>query len=444
MNISIVGTGYVGLVTGTCLADMGHNVHCIDINKDKIENLNNGIIPIYEPGLEELITKNVQAQKLFFTTNYEVLEYADAVFSAVGTPPDEDGSADLQYVLAVAKEFAKNIKKHSLIITKSTVPVGTAEKVRKVIIDTLKERGEEIEFDVVSNPEFLKEGTALEDFMNPDRIVIGCDSDYAKMIMQSIYKKFPDEKLVFTTIPSAEMIKYAANSMLAVRISFINDIANLCDKVGANIEDVAKGIGLDSRIGPKFLQAGCGYGGSCFPKDVKALIKTGEKNDVVMNVIKAAEKTNEIQKHILYKKLYNAVAKVDYPIKTIAILGTAFKANTDDMREATSIVFVNDLLNDDKKLGPFDKIKIYDPVALNEAKRHIGESNEKIEYCEELDKAIIDSDAIVIITDWKQIKDMSLDVVKRLMNGNIIVDGRNVFDRNKVESLDFIYEAIGK
>ena len=444
MNISIVGTGYVGLVTGTCLADMGHNVHCIDINKDKIENLNNGIIPIYEPGLEELITKNVQAQKLFFTTNYEVLEYADAVFSAVGTPSDEDGSADLQYVLAVAKEFAKNIKKHSLIITKSTVPVGTAEKVRKVVIDTLKERGEEIEFDVVSNPEFLKEGTALEDFMNPDRIVIGCDSDYAKMIMQSIYKKFPDEKLVFTTIPSAEMIKYAANSMLAVRISFINDIANLCDKVGANIEDVAKGIGLDSRIGPKFLQAGCGYGGSCFPKDVKALIKTGEKNNVVMNVIKAAEKTNEIQKHILYKKLYNAVAKVDYPIKTIAILGTAFKANTDDMREATSIVFVNDLLNDDKKLGPFDKIKIYDPVALNEAKRRIGESNEKIEYCEELDKAIIDSDAIVIVTDWKQIKEMSLDVVKRLMKGNIIVDGRNVFDRNKVESLDFIYEAIGK
>ena len=444
MNISIVGTGYVGLVTGTCLADMGHNVHCIDINKDKIENLNNGIIPIYEPGLEELITKNVQAQKLFFTTNYEVLEYADAVFSAVGTPSDEDGSADLQYVLAVAKEFAKNIKKHSLIITKSTVPVGTAEKVRKVVIDTLKERGEEIEFDVVSNPEFLKEGTALEDFMNPDRIVIGCDSDYAKMIMQSIYKKFPDEKLVFTTIPSAEMIKYAANSMLAVRISFINDIANLCDKVGANIEDVAKGIGLDSRIGPKFLQAGCGYGGSCFPKDVKALIKTGDKNDVDMNVIKAAEKTNEIQKHILYKKLYNAVAKVDYPIKTITILGTAFKANTDDMREATSIVFVNDLLNDDKKLGPFDKIKIYDPIALNEAKRRIGESNEKIEYCEELDKAIIDSDAIVIVTDWKQIKEMSLDVVKRLMKGNIIVDGRNVFDRNKVESLDFIYEAIGK
>ena len=444
MNIAIVGTGYVGLVTGTCLADMGHNVHCIDINKEKIENLNNGIIPIYEPGLEELIVKNVQSKKLFFTTDYKVLEYADAVFSAVGTPPDEDGSADLQYVLAVAKEFAKNIKKHSIIITKSTVPVGTAEKVRKVIIDTLKERGEEIEFDVVSNPEFLKEGTALEDFTNPERIVIGRDSDYAEMVMRSIYKKFPDEKLVFTTIPSAEMIKYAANSMLAVRISFMNDIANLCDKVGANVEDVAKGIGLDSRIGPKFLQAGCGYGGSCFPKDVKALIKTGEQNNVVMNVIKAAETTNELQKHVLYKKLYTAAAKVNYPIKNIAVLGTAFKADTDDMREATSIVFINDLLNDNKKIGPFDKIKIYDPIALNEAKRRIGESNEKIEYCKELDKAIINADAIVIVTDWKQIKEISLDVVKRLMNGNIIIDGRNVFDRTIVESLQFTYEAIGK
>ena len=444
MNISIVGTGYVGLVTGTCLADMGHNVHCIDINKDKIANLNNGIIPIYEPGLEELITKNVQAQKLFFTTNYEVLEYADAVFSAVGTPPDEDGSADLQYVLAVAKEFAKNIKKHSLIITKSTVPVGTAEKVRKVVIDTLKERGEEIEFDVVSNPEFLKEGNAVNDFMNPDRIIIGCDSDYAKMVMQSIYKKFDDDKLVFTTIPSAEMIKYAANAMLATRISFINDIANLCDKIGANVEDVAKGIGLDTRIGPKFLQAGCGYGGSCFPKDVKALIKTGEQNNVSMNVIKAAEKTNNEQKHILYSKLYKAASKVDYPIKNIAILGTAFKANTNDMREATSIVFINDLLNDDTKLGPFNKIRIYDPIALNEAKRRIGESNDKIEYCDEIDKAIIDSDAVIIVTDWKQIKDTSLNVIKRLMNGNIIVDGRNIFNRNEVESLEFIYEAIGK
>jgi len=444
MNISIVGTGYVGLVTGTCFAEMGHNVHCIDINKEKIYRLNNGIIPIYEPGLEELIKKNVQADKLFFDNDYKSIEYADAVFSAVGTPPDEDGSADLQYVLAVAKEFAKYIKKHSLIITKSTVPVGTAEKVRKVVQDTLKELNKEVEFEVVSNPEFLKEGSAIEDFMNPDRIVIGCDMEYSKMIMQSIYKKFPDEKLVFTTIPSAEMIKYAANSMLAVRISFMNDIANLCDKVGANVEDVAKGIGMDSRIGPKFLQAGCGYGGSCFPKDVKALIKTGEQNNVDMKVIKAAEATNNSQKHILYDKLYKASSRVDYQIKNITILGTAFKPNTDDMREATSIVCLNDLLNDNQKLGPFDKIKIYDPIALGEAKRIMGESNEKIEYYNELDKAIIDADAIIIVTEWKQIKEMSLEVAKKLMRGNIIIDGRNIFNRKELEKLEFIYEAIGK
>lgn len=444
MNITIVGTGYVGLVTGTCLAETGHNVHCVDINKEKIENLNKGIIPIYEPGLEELVLKNVNAQKLFFDNDYRSIEYADAVFSAVGTPPDEDGSADLQYVLAVAKEFAKNIKKHSLIITKSTVPVGTAEKVREVVLNTLGERGEYVDFEVVSNPEFLKEGSAIDDFMNPDRIVIGCDSEYAKMIMQSIYKKFDDDKLIFTSIPSAEMIKYAANSMLAVRISFMNDIANLCDKVHANVEDVAKGIGLDSRIGPKFLNAGCGYGGSCFPKDVKALIKTGEQNKVTMSVIQAAEDVNNMQKHILYRKLYNATSRVDYPVKTIAILGTAFKPDTDDMREATSIVFVNDLLNDDAKIGPFDKIKIYDPIALDEAKRRIGITNEKIEYCQELDQAVLDADAIVIVTEWEQIKNMSLDVVKRLMKGNIIVDGRNVFDRAHVELLEFIYEAIGK
>ena len=444
MTISIIGTGYVGLVTGTCLAENGHTVYCIDIDKKKIDNLNNGIIPIYEPGLDELISKNTKAEKLFFHNDYKSIEYSDAVFSAVGTPPDEDGSADLKYVLSVAKEFAKNIKKHSLIITKSTVPVGTAEKVRKVIEDTLKELDKEVEFEVVSNPEFLKEGSAIEDFMNPDRIIIGCDSDYSKMIMESIYKKFPEEKLIFTTIQSAEMIKYAANAMLAVRISFINDIANLCDKTGANVEDVAKGIGMDSRIGPKFLQAGCGYGGSCFPKDVKALIKTGEQNNVSMNVIKAAEVTNESQKHILYNKLYKASSKVDYSIKNITILGTSFKPNTDDMREASSIVFVNDLLNDNQKLGPFDKIKIYDPIALNEAKRIIGESNEKIEYCNNIDNAIIDADAIVIITEWDQIKNISLEVVKKLMKGNIIIDGRNIFNRKDIEKLEFIYEAIGK
>lgn len=444
MNIAIVGTGYVGLVTGTCLANMGHNVHCIDINFNKIENLNKGIIPIYEPGLEELVHKNTQAGKLFFTTAYTVIEQCDAVFSAVGTPPDEDGSADLQYVIAVAKEFGKHIKRHSLFITKSTVPVGTSEVVRKIINDVLAERGEEIEFDIVSNPEFLKEGTAIEDFTNPDRVVVGCDTDYAKLVMSSIYKSFDEDKILYTSISSAEMIKYAANSMLAVRISFMNEIANLCDKIGANVEDVAHGIGLDTRIGPKFLSAGCGYGGSCFPKDVKALIKTGEQNNVSMNVIKAAEETNNNQKHILYKKLYAAASKVDYPIKNIAILGTAFKPNTDDMREASSIILVNDLFNDDMKLGPFEKIKIYDPVALKEAKRIFGEANEKLEYYDELDKAIIDADAIVIVTEWEQIKNMSLDVVKRLMKGNIIVDGRNIFDKTSIESLEFTYESIGR
>lgn len=443
MTISIIGTGYVGLVTGTCLAENGHTVYCIDIDKKKIDNLNNGIIPIYEPGLDELISKNTKAEKLFFHNDYKSIEYSDAVFSAVGTPPDEDGSADLKYVLSVAKEFAKNIKKHSIIIIKSTVPVGTAEKVRNVIKDTLKELNKNIEFDVVSNPEFLKEGSAIDDFMNPDRIIIGCDSEYSKMIMKSIYKKLPDDKIMFTSIPSAEMIKYAANSMLAVRISFMNNIANLCDKTNANVKDVAKGIGLDSRIGPKFLQAGCGYGGSCFPKDVKALIKTGDQNDIDMKVIKAAEETNELQKHILYDKLYTASSKVNYPIKNIAILGTAFKPNTDDMREATSIILINDLLNDDKKLGPFNKIKIYDPIALDEAKRHIGESNQKIEYCKELDKAILDADAVIIVTEWNQIKEISLDILKKLMRGNIFIDGRNVFDREKIENFDIIYEGIG-
>lgn len=444
MNISIVGTGYVGLVTGTCFAEMGHNVHCIDINKEKIDNLNNSVIPIYEPGLEELVKKNIQNNKLFFDNDYKSIEYADAVFSAVGTPQNEEGSADLQYVFAVAKEFAKYIKKHSLIITKSTVPVGTTEKVRNIIKDTLEELGKTVEFEVVSNPEFLKEGSAIEDFMNPDRIIIGCDNEYSKMIMQSIYKKFPDDKIVFTSIPSAEMIKYAANSMLAVRISFMNDIANLCDKVGANVEDVANGIGMDSRIGPKFLKAGCGYGGSCFPKDIKALIKTGEQNKVSMNVIQAAEDTNNTQKHILYKKLCEASCLIDYQIKNIAILGTAFKPNTNDMREATSIVFINDLLNDDCKLGPFDKIKIYDPIAINEAKRCIGESNEKIEYYNELDKAIFEADVIIIITEWDQIKEMPLDITKKLMRGNIIIDGRNIFDREKIENLGLIYKGIGK
>ena len=444
MNISIVGTGYVGLVTGTCLAELGHTVNCIDINKVKIDNLNDGIVPIYEPGLKELIAKNTKSEKLTFSTSYDSIEQADVVFCAVGTPSDANGNADLQYVFDVAREFGKHIKKHSIISTKSTVPVGTAMKIKSIVQKILVDRNETIEFEVVSNPEFLKEGSAIEDFMNPDRIVIGCDNEYSEIVMKSVYKAFEEEKILVTSIPSAEMIKYASNSMLAVRISFMNDIANLCDTTGANVEDVAKGMGLDSRIGPKFLKAGCGYGGSCFPKDVKALIRTGEENRVDMCVIRAAEDTNNMQKHILYRKLYNASSKVNYPIKTIAILGTAFKPNTDDMREAPSITLVNDLLNDNCKIGPFEKIKLSDPIALENAKKIIGETNEKIEYCEELDKAIMDSDVLIIVTEWKQIKEMDMTIVKRLMKGNIIIDGRNVFDRKYIESLDFVYEGIGK
>lgn len=444
MNIAIVGTGYVGLVTGTCLSNMGHNVHCIDIDFNKIQNLNNEVIPIYEPGLKELVAKNFQANRLFFTTSYDVIGQCDAVFSAVGTPSDEDGSADLKHVIAAATEFGKHIKKRSVFITKSTVPVGTSEIVRKTISDVLAERGEEIEFDVVSNPEFLREGSAVEDFNNPDRIVIGCDTDYAKLVMSSIYKSFDEDKILYTSISSAEMIKYAANSMLAVRISFMNEIANLCDKIGADVEDVAHGIGLDSRIGSRFLRAGCGYGGSCFPKDVKALIKTAEENNVSMNVVKAAEETNNYQKHILYKKLYAAASKVDYPVKNIAILGTAFKPNTDDMREASSIVFMNDLFNDDMKLGPFEKIKIYDPIALKEAKRIFGETNEKLEYYDDLDKAVVDADAIVVVTEWDQIRNISLDILKKLMRGHIIVDGRNIFSKSYMEQHEFIYESVGR
>ena len=443
MTIAIIGCGYVGLVTGTCLSNIGHTVHCIDIDTNKINNLKNGIIPIYEPGLKELITKNVINETLFFTDSFDIIENCDAVFSCVGTPSNDDGSCDLSYVYSAAKSFGQFIKKHSLFINKSTVPVGTAEEVKKIIEEEIKNRGEEIKFDVVSNPEFLKEGCAINDFINPDRIVIGVDSDYAKIVMLSIYKAYSDDIIITTSIKSAEMIKYAANAMLATRISFINDIANLCDVVGANIKDVSKAIGMDSRIGPKFLNAGCGYGGSCFPKDVNALISTAEKENISLNVIKGARTTNSEQKHILYKKLFNASSKVDYNIKNIAILGLAFKPNTDDMRSATSIVFINDLLNDNMKLGPFDTIRMYDPIALENAKKIIGTTNEKLIYCEDIDTTIMDADAIIIVTEWDQIQKINLEVVKKLMRGNIIIDGRNIFDKELVKDTGFIYEGIG-
>lgn len=445
MDISIIGTGYVGLVTGVCLSELGHTVHCIDNNKDKIEKLNNGIIPIYEPGLDELIRKNVAANKLFFDNEYSSIEYADAVFCAVGTPNNKDNKTDLSFVESVAIAFALNITKRSLFIIKSTVPIGTSKKMKKIIDETLQERNEafDIEYDMVSNPEFLKEGSAIDDFMHPDRIVIGCESEYAKIVMESIYKSFNKDKLIFTSIESAELIKYAANSMLATRISFMNDLSKICDKTGANIKDIALGIGLDNRIGSKFLNAGCGYGGSCFPKDVRSLISTGEELKCDLKILKAVDEVNNNQKHILYNKLYEAASKVDYPIKNISILGTAFKPDTDDMREATSIVFINDLYNDDLKLGPFSKIKIYDPIALDNCKKIIGENNKKIEYYEELDKAIIDADAIIIVTEWNQIKNIDFNIVKRLMKGNIIIDGRNIFNKKELEEKDFIYYGIG-
>ena len=443
MTIAIIGCGYVGLVTGACLSNIGHTVHCIDIDIIKINNLNSGIIPIYEPGLEDLIKKNVNNENLFFTNEFDIIENCDAIFSCVGTPSLEDGSCDLSYVYEVAHTFGQKIKKRSLLINKSTVPVGTADKVYEIIKDELKQREEEIEFDVVSNPEFLQEGCAIENFTNPERIVIGCDSDYAKVVMFSIYKTYPDEIIVNTSIKSAEMIKYAANAMLATRISFINDIANLCDAVGANVKDVAKGIGLDSRIGKKFLNAGCGYGGSCFPKDINALITTAEENNISLNVVKGTRQTNQVQKHVLYKKLFNASSKVDYNIKNIAILGLSFKPNTDDMRYAPSIVFINDLLNDDMKLGPFDSIKMYDPIAIENTKKIIGTTNEKLIYSEDIDTTIMDADAIIIVTEWDQIKNINLEVLKKLMRGNIIIDGRNIFNRKEVEDLGFIYNAIG-
>ena len=369
MNIAIVGTGYVGLVSGTCFSEMGINVTCVDVDEKKIENLKKGVISIYEPGLEDMVRKNIQAGRLNFTTDLaDVLDDVEIVFSAVGTPPDEDGSADLKYVLAVAKAIGKNIKKYTVVVTKSTVPVGTAKKVKETIQAELDKRGENVKFDVASNPEFLKEGAAIKDFMSPDRVVVGIESEKAKEIMSRLYKPFMlvSDRLIFTDIPSAEMIKYAANSMLATRISFMNDIANLCELVGADVNMVRKGIGTDTRIGKKFLYAGCGYGGSCFPKDVKALIKTAQKVGYDMEVLQAVESVNEKQKSILFNKLMKHF-NGDINGKTIAIWGLAFKPETDDMREAPALVLI------DKIISVGASVKVYDPIAMPECKRRIGD-----------------------------------------------------------------------
>ena len=436
MNIAIVGTGYVGLVSGTCFAEMGAHVTCVDVDAQKIEKLKNGIMPIYEPGLEELVKRNVEFERLKFTTDLtEVLDDVEVVFSAVGTPPDEDGSADLKYVLAVAKQFGQHINKYTILVTKSTVPVGTARKVKAAIQAELDKRGVDVPFDVASNPEFLKEGAAIKDFMSPDRVVVGTESEKAKEVMTRLYRPLmlQNFRVIFMDIPSAEMTKYAANAMLATRISFMNDIANLCERVGANVDSVRKGIGSDSRIGTKFLYAGCGYGGSCFPKDVKALVHTGMDNDYHMEVIEAVERVNEKQKSIVYDKIIRAAGPVQG--KTVAIIGLAFKPETDDMREAPALVVIDKLLNDGAT------VRVFDPVAMDECKRRIGDV---VTYCKNMYDAADGADVFALMTEWHQFRMPSWNVIKKVMTGNVVVDGRNIYDRQELEENGFIYTRIGE
>ena len=436
MNIAIVGTGYVGLVSGACFAEMGIDVTCVDINPEKIKCLLNGEIPIYEPGLDDLVKRNVEAGRLHFTTDLTTcLDNVEVVFSAVGTPPDEDGSADLQYVLEVARTFGRNIKKYTILVTKSTVPVGTAKKVKAVIEEELTKRGEQIDFEVASNPEFLKEGAAIKDFMSPDRVVVGVESDRAKKVMERLYRPFQmnNYRLYFMDIPSAEMTKYAATAMLATRISFMNDIANLCDLVGANVDMVRKGIGADTRIGSKFLYPGCGYGGSCFPKDVKALAHTAREYGYTMGVIEAVEAVNERQKEIVVKTLQDKLGTLRG--KTIALWGLAFKPETDDMREAPALVVIEKLL----EAGA--SVKVYDPVAMDECRRRIGD---RVVYCKDMYDVVIDADALAVLTEWKEFRIPSWSVIKRVMKQPVLVDGRNIYSKDEVIAEGFEYAAIGK
>ena len=437
MKIAIVGTGYVGLVTGTCFAEIGVNVICVDTNGEKIEALKQGVIPIYENGLEEMVNRNANAGRLQFTTSLEsCLDEVDVIFSAVGTPPDEDGSADLSYVLEVARTIGRNMTKYVLVVTKSTVPVGTAGKVRATIQAELDKRGVRIEFDVASNPEFLKEGNAVADFMSPDRVVVGVESERAKQLMSKLYKPFllNNFRVIFMDIPSAEMTKYAANSMLATRISFMNDIANLCELVGADVNMVRSGIGSDTRIGRKFLYPGIGYGGSCFPKDVKALIKTAEQNGYRMRVLQAVEEVNEKQKSVLFEKLQRHFSG-DLQDKTIALWGLAFKPETDDMREAPSLILINKLLN------AGCKVRVYDPAAMTECRRRIGDS---VCYATDMYDAALDADALMLVTEWKEFRLPSWAVIKKAMRTPVLLDGRNIYEKKEIEELGFTYHCIGK
>ena len=437
MNIGIVGTGYVGLVTGACFSAMGMNVTCIDIDKNKIEALKAGEIPIYEPGLKDIVKKNTSNGRLHFSTSLkDVLDSLNVVFIAVGTPPGEDGSADLSYVLNVASEFGRNIKKYTLLVIKSTVPVGTNLKVKQRVEEELERRGEKIEFDVASNPEFLKEGAAIKDFMSPDRVVVGVSSEKARHIMEKIYKPFQlsNYRIIFMDIMSAEMTKYASNSMLATRISFMNEIARLCEVTGADVEKVRAGMAADSRIGNKFLYPGCGYGGSCFPKDVKALIRTGEENGYKMRVISAVEEVNEAQKKVVFEKLKAALGTLKG--KTVALWGLSFKPETDDMREAPSVVIANLLL----EAGA--TVRVYDPIAMDECKKRY--LKERVYYSKDIFDAVTGADALALITEWKEFRVPAWDRVLELMKGRVVVDGRDIYTPAEMRSLGFDYYAIGR
>lgn len=437
MNIVIVGSGYVGLVSGVCFAEMGVNVTCVDINEEKISQLQKGIIPIYEPGLEEMIKKNILAKRLSFSTSLaSCIGEAELVFSAVGTPEDKDGSADLSYVKQVAEEFGQYINKYTVLVVKSTVPVGTSQIVKTIITEQLSKRNANIPFDVASNPEFLKEGMAIKDFMSPDRVVIGVESQRAKDLLTQLYRPFllNNFRVIFTDIPSAEMIKYASNAMLATRISFMNDIANLCERVGADVNMVRKGVGADTRIGSKFLYPGCGYGGSCFPKDVKALIKTAKDFGYDMQVLQAVEQVNYNQKRVVFNKLYNFY-KGELKDKNICIWGLSFKPETDDMREATSLVVIEELL----KAGC--KVKVYDPVAMEECYKRL---QNKVIYAKDMYQAAGDTDAVLLLTEWKEFRLPSWQLLKQTMRYPLIVDGRNIYESEELEKEGFYYFCIGK
>ncbi|MDD7462461.1 MAG: UDP-glucose/GDP-mannose dehydrogenase family protein [Prevotellaceae bacterium] len=438
MKIAIVGTGYVGLVSGACFADMGAEVTCVDVDQQKIDRLLQGEIPIYEPGLDDLVQKNVKAGRLHFTTSLaDVLNEQQIVFSAVGTPPDEDGSADLSYVLQVARTIGQHLNHYMVVVTKSTVPVGTAAKVKAAIQEELDKRGVNVSFDVASNPEFLKEGNAIKDFMSPDRVVVGVESEQAKELLTKLYKplQINNFRVIFMDIPSAEMTKYAANSMLATRISFMNDIANLCELVGADVNMVRAGIGSDTRIGRKFLYAGCGYGGSCFPKDVKALIKTADNEGYSLEVLKAVERVNEKQKRIVFDKLVQILGQENLKGKTISLWGLAFKPETDDMRESTALVVIHLLLS------AGCRVKVYDPVAMNECRRRLGDS---VEYCRDMYDAVNDADALLLLTEWNEFRIPNWEIIGKVMRQRIVIDGRNIFEKSELLSMNFVYDSIGR